>query len=608
MNGNSSNSHLVINASTSRNRKPSDEATFHDLCYVFESDMEKLCTALTDALPAIINSISQIVVSLLISFYFSWRLAWPITCLGIVAFLWISIFTAFGMSAIDQETELISKTFQSLTSSLSYRELCNKQYSIGIKRATFFGIVVGSMQLFLFFGMGLGALYGNWLIDEGLMYYPGLIFVIACSIIPAACKLGQIHSNWINFAAIKYVCRHVQRAKDIQSVASIFAETDIAPPNYWINIAFKRKQFLLNFLKNELKIEGEEAASFHPRNTFAFQKLKSSAFGRWKLYAIGFIFCLIFAAGPPTFTYLNGNLYEFYKPDKTKFFQDGSTISWKYLTAGIIACIGGIISTIIFAKNGEAIARKIRCAVYSDCIQRHGAALTDSIQRALLPLLTKSANNCKGAFDARLSQFSVGVFTLAFGIAYVFEKNLASAFLCSICFVIQAINQYVVFRISHIHTKRAMADKNDKGRIALIAFEQLNEVEISTSLEIIESRHDSFLSYSFEKHSSIIPIQALRYTFIFALPQVTQALAYVIGCYLVMEDLVRPVVIYKVVQTLYMSAFSISTIAQYNADVDKARLGALNLKDILTDNIDDSERTDSPSTNDHRTINIQEIL
>uniref|UniRef100_A0A914R7P0 ABC transmembrane type-1 domain-containing protein n=1 Tax=Panagrolaimus davidi TaxID=227884 RepID=A0A914R7P0_9BILA len=185
--------------------------------------------------------------------------------------------------------------------------------------------------------------------------------------------------------------------------------------------------------------------------------------------------------------------------------------------------------------------------IVSDCIQRHGAALTDSIQRSLLPLLLESANNCKGAFDARLSQFSVGVFTLAFGIAYVFEKNLVSAFLCTICFVIQAINQYIVFRIAHIYTKRAMADKNDKGRISLLAFEQLNEIEISTSLEIIESRHDSYLSYAFKKHSSVIAVQALKYTFIVAIPQVTQALAYVIGCYLVMENMVRPVVIYKYV-------------------------------------------------------------
>lgn len=124
----------------------------------FENDMEKLLSALTDALPAIINAIAQIIVSILISFYFSWRLAWPMTCLGVVAFLWILVFTAFGMSATHQEAVLIQKTFQSLTSSISYRELCNKQYSVGIKRAAFFGIVAGSMQLFLFSGMGFGAL------------------------------------------------------------------------------------------------------------------------------------------------------------------------------------------------------------------------------------------------------------------------------------------------------------------------------------------------------------------------------------------------------------------------------------------------------------------
>lgn len=95
------------------------------------------------------------------------------------------------------------------------------------------------------------------MIDEGLMYYPGLIFVTACTIIPAFCRLGQIYSHWVSFISIKYACKQIKKARDQQSVPSIYSEGDIPPPDYWRNIAFKRKQFLLTFLKNELSIEEE---------------------------------------------------------------------------------------------------------------------------------------------------------------------------------------------------------------------------------------------------------------------------------------------------------------------------------------------------------------
>lgn len=54
-----------------------------------------------------------------------------------------------------------------------------------------------------------------------------------------------------------------------------------------------------------------------------------------------------------------------------------------------------------------------------------------------------------------------------------------------------------------------------------------------------------------------------------------------------------------------MSAFSISTIAQYNADVDKAKLATVDLKDILID--DDSNRNTS-SREDRQAIPIHDMV
>ena len=119
----------------------------------------------------------------------------------------------------------------------------------------------------------VGSRYGNWLIDEDLLHFPGYIFVISCSIIPAACRLGQIHSNWDTFAATKFACKQVRRVRKVQAVASIFNEGEIPPPNYWVNSAGKRKEFLLTFFKNELNCDEQVS-----HDSFDFRRSKHPQF------------------------------------------------------------------------------------------------------------------------------------------------------------------------------------------------------------------------------------------------------------------------------------------------------------------------------------------
>uniref|UniRef100_A0AC34R6X4 ABC transmembrane type-1 domain-containing protein n=1 Tax=Panagrolaimus sp. JU765 TaxID=591449 RepID=A0AC34R6X4_9BILA len=618
----------------------------------FEGHVAKLAGAITDSLPAIITSISQVTVALLISFHFGWKLALPITGLGAFVVVWFLTFNALLMYDNKNEQKLARKTAEALKYSSTFREHCNKLFNLGIRKAAYSGILVGSIQLFIYIGMGLGALYGNWLIDHKLMQYPGYIFVIACSIIPAAVKLGQLHLNISGLWAARFALSEARRVQDrypedenpttlpaAPTRISIGEDPTLAPPpEYWSSPEMKRKQFLTTFFQNEIATTPE---SPRPKNCSAFIHLRKSALQR-KLYGLGFLFCLVFAAAPPTFTKLNGDLYEFYQIGRVEpFFADGVSISWKYLAGGVITCLAGIFCTIIYARNGESIAREVRCAVYTDFTNRHGATIPESVRRSMLPLVNRAANQCKAAFDARLSTFTVGVFSLAFGVAFVFEKNLPSAFLCSICFGLQAVAQYFVFRIADVHFKRAMNEKNERARIGLQTFEAMSETQVGENLSDIAVQHDQYLTFAYHRHSSVVATQALRFAFIVAVPQnerariglqtfeamsetqvgenlsdiavqhdqyltfayhrhssvvatqalrfafivavpqVTQAISYVIGCFLVVEGLVRAVVLYKVVQTLYMSAFSIATVAQFNMDIQQARIGALDLDEII---------------------------
>uniref|UniRef100_A0A7E4VWN4 Serpentine receptor class gamma n=1 Tax=Panagrellus redivivus TaxID=6233 RepID=A0A7E4VWN4_PANRE len=185
------------------------------------------------------------------------------------------------------------------------------------------------------------------------------------------------------------------------------------------------------------------------------------------------------------------------------------------------------------------------------------------------------------AFDFRLATFVVGLFNLFFGIGFVYEKNLASATITTICFIVQAICQYFMARAAEIHTKRNVAKRNAHALKVANSFEAMTVEEFSSKLPVIGAEFNNLLAFHHQRLMTFVPTQALRYAAATALPQVTQAVAYTLGCFLVSEGLVRPVVLYKVVQTLYMSAFSFASVVSYSLDVHNSRVGCHQLDDVV---------------------------
>ena len=282
----------------------------------FEADIEKFLKALTESLPNIISTIAQIVTALLISFSLSVKLSIPITALGIFCAFWFLVFNCFLTSETQKEQRFNAKTLEALKTSTTFKEHCQKQFYFGIRKSIFAGILIGSTQLFIYSGMGLGALYGNWLIDQKLLEYPGFIFVIACTIIPACMKFGQLYLNLSNFYQLRFIFTHFKKfpKKDTSGLSLTVIEVNgDSPPEYWQNSEITKKQFLLSYFKNEVGSAPEE---YYEKNSSAFMQLRKSALKK-KIYILGFNFCLIFAVAPPTFTKLNGDLYEFYKIGRT---------------------------------------------------------------------------------------------------------------------------------------------------------------------------------------------------------------------------------------------------------------------------------------------------
>uniref|UniRef100_A0AC34F9J0 ABC transmembrane type-1 domain-containing protein n=1 Tax=Panagrolaimus sp. ES5 TaxID=591445 RepID=A0AC34F9J0_9BILA len=73
----------------------------------------------------------------------------------------------------------------------------------------------------------------------------------------------------------------------------------------------------------------------------------------------------------------------------------------------------------------------------------------------------------------------------------------------------------------------------------------------------------------------------LRFSFIFAVPQVTQAISYAMGSYMVINKILTPVSVYKIVQTIYNAIGGVAIIAQYPHDIHASRLAAQKIDDNL---------------------------
>uniref|UniRef100_A0A914QK12 ABC transmembrane type-1 domain-containing protein n=1 Tax=Panagrolaimus davidi TaxID=227884 RepID=A0A914QK12_9BILA len=500
-----------------------------------EMDIQKLQTSFTDSLPTLITILMQFFSSFGMSFYLSSKLSIPISILGLAVFLFIFILTIFTIKFTQSELSINQESRKSIILSTTFFQWCNLHFSNGIKKSIIISLITGSLWLFMFGGMGVGALYGNLLIDTKQLLYPGYIFVIACTIIPACYRFGTVPLIWNNFISMKFAIHQILTLEEKQM--SRISSTDSLT-----NFEYKRKEFLISFYKNEITGYHE---SLYPRNSDAFRYIQSFALRKCKLYFIAIFFAAIFAAAPPSFTKLNGDLFEFYKGNDSKlYFEDGIHISHRYYELGTIFCIAGFLSALFFGINGERIALHLRKSIYESFVTLD-EPLSDSKKTQLVSLLTKSTTQCKSAFDISFCQFCVGFFSLIFGICFIFEKNFSTAFVSSVCFFLQAIIQYFVSRVAEIQTKRVISKRNQNRQEELDEFRKVPEISIEQKLESLNLQYSKYLHSTHHRLSSVIGLEALKFFALTALPQITQAISYILCCFLTSEGYVRPVVVYK---------------------------------------------------------------
>ena len=82
-------------------------------------------------------------------------------------------------------------------------------------------------------------------------------------------------------------------------------------------------------------------------------------------------------------------------------------------------------------------------------------------------------------------------------------------------------------------------------------FRKIPETDVEEKLDMLDSQYASYLHFAHHQVSSVIGLEAFKFSAINALPQITQAIAYLLCCFLTAESYARPIVVYKYVATIY---------------------------------------------------------
>uniref|UniRef100_A0A914YDD4 ABC transmembrane type-1 domain-containing protein n=1 Tax=Panagrolaimus superbus TaxID=310955 RepID=A0A914YDD4_9BILA len=483
----------------------------------FCSDLQALSTIIIDILPGIIIAIVQLVAAAVISYLSTWRLSWLISALAIGCGIWVAILQKFIQLETINEAKLTLKLSQSIDSQEKYQKLLKQQMNSGIRKGLLQGTLTGSLQFFPFLGWGAAALYGNWLLGRDLMNLPSYIYVCVSTLIPACVRIGQLPQLLIPLIVLPKI------GKTMKTVKTEISK--ISTKDNDVDAKQRKKEFLISFLKTEIGVLPEELNGY-PSPTF--KQVHKDASSHWFLYFVGFLCCGMVGVSMCALTKLNGNMFEFYnKTNIRTFFGRGARISVDYLIVGVTTFICGIIA----------------------------------------------------AFDNHLGAFIIAILGIICAILSNVHKSLTFTFLTSVAFTLQVVAQIFVIRFAEICTENANEVLHQKGLEIVSTFEAIED--ISNRLDDIQKLYNSYLTFTFRKQYSTIFSKALRFSFIFAVPQVTQAISYAMGSYMVINKILTPVSVYKIVQTIYNALGGVAIIAQYPQDVQASRLAAQKIDENL---------------------------
>ncbi|KAE9551355.1 hypothetical protein FO519_005437 [Halicephalobus sp. NKZ332] len=530
----------------------------------FEADTKELTTAIGDSFPNIVTTIVQFAVAIITAYTLTWRLSIAMTVFGILVCGWVLLFNWLIKRQAAKEKLLESRFKEAVDSREDFEDHLRKSQKAGIVKGFLNGTLTGSLQFFIFFGMAISAFYGNWLIDRKSLKWPGYLFVVCNTIIPAFIRLAQLPSQITTLSSASRVGRIMKLVEEGIEKGAMLEMLDLED---------KRKAFLMNYIKAEV---GSPKERLHHHKSPAFHRVRRTAFSLWYLYFAGFLFCGMVGVSAAAVTKMNGNMFEFYnKPDRQIYFPAGIQHAWRYVVVGFSILVSGSLMGIVFGYNSEKTVRRLR----EDLFDVAGNGFLE--KPGLVALLTKFTGPCKAVFDHRLAVFWIGILSVICGVLSNIHKNLIYSFLTAVAYSLQTVAQFFVFRFADIHANHAKKASMKRGIKLLEKLESMPASEVDARQHEISKDHNRYLSFQFHKETSNVVAQAFRFSFTVAVPQVTQSFVYSIGTFLIFDEHIRPITVYKIVGTIHASVAVVANLATFPSEVYNSRLAAQHIDEVI---------------------------
>ncbi|XP_015677389.1 bile salt export pump [Protobothrops mucrosquamatus] len=167
----------------------------------------------------IVNSFTNIGVSIIIAFYFSWKLSLVITCFlpflalsGMVQSRMLTGFASQDKKAMEATGRISNEALANIRTIAgigkekifidAYEKQLEVPYKAAIKKANVYGVCFGFAQCILFVANSVSYRYGGFLVEKEGLHYSYVFRVISC-IVTSGTALGRASSYTPNYAKAK---------------------------------------------------------------------------------------------------------------------------------------------------------------------------------------------------------------------------------------------------------------------------------------------------------------------------------------------------------------------------------------------------------------------
>ncbi|TKR73206.1 hypothetical protein L596_020543 [Steinernema carpocapsae] len=344
-------------------------------------------------------------------------------------------------------------------------------------------------------------------------------------------------------------------------------------------------------LKKELEKEGAK-----PANLFSILRY---ARPEWGLIVIAVIASVIQGCIFPAYSlFFTEILKVFALEDTHEISRKGHFWALMFLVLGAVEAITLFMQSFFFGLAAERLTMRLRSKLFRN-IMRMDIAYFDQPNHSSGKIATRLATdtpNVKSAIDYRLGSVFSAFVSVGCGIAIAFYYGWQMALLVIAIFPLEGLGQTIQIKYMEGRAADDEKDFENSGKTAMEAIENIRTVQ---ALTLEDTFYRAFCEYLEAPHKTTAKksvVQGFAFGFSNSIFYFTYAACFRFGLYLVLQKLLKPIYVMKVLFAISFTASSLGFASAYFPEYVKARFAA----GILFKMLKETPRIDSLSKRGRR--------